>query len=102
MNRPPTHPAPQRGAVATGQPIGPELLTIPEAARRLGVGARQLRRAVKRGELSVYQVGGWPRVRWRDVDQWVTRQRVSATPHARSRVAEILADEARSVRDHGR
>ena len=44
-----------------------ELCTIPEAARRAGVGLRQIRRAIDSGEIEVYEVGGWPRCRWRDV-----------------------------------
>ena len=54
----------------------PEFLTLPAAARRAGVGVRQLRRARDRGDLPVFVVGGWPRVRWRDVIAWITRQRL--------------------------
>ena len=67
------------------------LLTIPGASRRVGVGVRQLRRAVKSGGLPVYQIGGWPRVRWGDVIRWVLSQRVAPTSHAARRVAEVLA-----------
>jgi hypothetical protein len=49
----------------------PELVTIPEAARRSGLGLRQFRRAILNDELPVFDVGDWPRVRWRDVLQWV-------------------------------
>ncbi len=73
----------------------PEMLTLPAAARRAGVGVRQLRRAAKRGELQLYSVGAWPRVRWRDVLRWIDRQRVRATLHAEQRVAEVLARESR-------
>jgi len=51
------------------------LVTLPTAARRIGVGERQLRRALSRGELPFYQIGGWPRLRWLDVLSWVERQR---------------------------
>ena len=54
-----------------------ELCTIPEAARRSGLGLRQLRKAVQAGEVSVYQIGSWPRVRWRDVLAWIDRHRRS-------------------------
>jgi hypothetical protein len=63
----------------------PELLTLPTAARRAGVGLRQLWRARHRGELSVYLIGGWPRVRWTDVLAWIERQRDGKRPAERSR-----------------
>ncbi len=72
----------------------PELMTLPRAARRAGLGVRQLRRATGLGELSVYQVGSWPRVRWNDVLRWIEAQRAPVTSHARRRVAEVLAREA--------
>jgi excisionase family DNA binding protein len=53
-----------------------ELVTLREAARRLGLGTRQLYRAARdRGEIAVYDIGGWPRVRWLDVLAWVESQR---------------------------
>jgi len=70
-----------------------ELVTLPAAARRLGVGVRQLRRACERDGLPLYRVGGWPRVRWREVEQWLAEQRVRATPHARQRLNEVLERE---------
>lgn len=72
----------------------PDLLTIPRAARRLGVGRRQLYRAVSQGELPAYRAGGWRRVCWLEVLAWTQRQRVPVTRHAEQRVAEILAGEA--------
>ena len=72
-----------------------ELLTIPAASRRLGIGPRQLRRAVARGELDTYRIGGWPRLRWSKVLSWLESRRVPTTSHARRRVAEVLAREAR-------
>ena len=74
----------------------PELLTLPRAARRAGLGTRQLRRATVLGELATYQVGKWPRVRWHEVVRWINARRVPPTSHAKRRVAEILAREARS------
>jgi excisionase family DNA binding protein len=50
-------------------------VTIPEAARRAGIGLRQLRRAVERGELAVFDIGGWPRLRLDDLQDWFTSQR---------------------------
>lgn len=52
------------------------LLSLPEAARRLGVGRAQLYRAFRRGDLHAYVVGGWVRVRWTDVEAWVESLRV--------------------------
>ena len=51
------------------QPV--ELLTLPSAAKRVGVGLRQLRRARDHGELKTYRIGGWNRVRWQDVLNWL-------------------------------
>ena len=70
-----------------------ELVTLPQAARRAGVGVRQLRRACKAGGLQLYQVGGWPRVRWREVLGWIEGCRVSTTPHAERVVAQRLQHE---------
>jgi excisionase family DNA binding protein len=69
----------------------PELLTLPRAARRVGVGVRQIRRAVKCGDLPAYQVGAWPRVRRSDLSRWISSQRVRPTDHAHRRLAEIRA-----------
>jgi hypothetical protein len=76
----------------------PEFLTLPAAARKAGIGVRLLRRATQLGELSVYQVGNWPRVRWRDVLRWIDAQRVPVTSHAKSRVAEVLARDSSTTR----
>ncbi len=81
---------------ATSAPGVPELMTLPAAARRSGLGVRQLRRAVKLGELTVYRVGEWPRVRWNDVLRWIEAQRAPVTCHAKRRVAEVLARESRA------
>lgn len=54
---------------------GPALVTLREAARSTGLGLRQLRRARERGELPVYRVGGWCRVRWADVLAWLEAHR---------------------------
>ncbi len=57
------------------RPTSEAFITIPEAARRGGFGGRQLRRAIDRGELRVFDIGGWPRVRWSDVVAWVESKR---------------------------
>jgi excisionase family DNA binding protein len=51
------------------------LITLPQAARQLGVGVRQLQAARSAGELRVYRVGAWPRVRVGDVDAWLEDRR---------------------------
>ena len=56
-------------------PSTPVLVTKPEAARRAGVGLRQIRRAVAAGEIPEFSVGSWPRVRWCDVEAWIARRR---------------------------
>ena len=72
-----------------------ELLTLPGAARRAGIGVRHVRRAVADGDLPIYRVGSWPRVRWCEVVRWIDGLQASATAHARERVAVILARESR-------
>ena len=84
-------------AASADQAESPELLTVPTAARRAGIGVRQLRRAITSGEVPHYQVGSWPRVRWREVVQWINAQRVRITRHAERRVAEVLAREEKGL-----
>ncbi len=76
----------------------PELITIPFAARKAGIGVRQLRSAIAAGQIPVFKIGRWPRVRWRDVLRWIDDKRVPATPHAERRVAEVLAREKLKAR----
>lgn len=59
------------------EPEQPEFLTLPAAARRAGVGLRQIHRARNNGEIAVFRVGGWNRVRWRDVLDWIEERRES-------------------------
>lgn len=56
----------------------PEFTTLPRVARVKGIGVRQLRRAVRDGELTAFGIGKWPRVREADVDSWIERQRVQS------------------------
>lgn len=44
-----------------------DLITIPAAARRLGISAQTLRRQARQGAFPTYQIGVWPRVRIREV-----------------------------------
>jgi excisionase family DNA binding protein len=68
------------------------LLTIPDAARRLGIGRRQLDRAISTGRIAVYDLGAWPRLRWREVLAWIegmrraTGDRLANTGDERERV----------------
>ena len=52
-----------------------DFITVPEAARRTGLGLRQFRRAVRDGELATYSVGDWPRLRWSQVEAWLESRR---------------------------
>jgi len=52
-------------------------VTLPEASRRTHIGLRQFRRGVECGELAVFDVGAWPRVRWSDVLDWIEGTRRS-------------------------
>ena len=52
-----------------------EFVTIPAASRRTGLGLRQFHRAIEGGELAVYDVGGWPRLRWDEIQQWLEGKR---------------------------
>src|SRR5262249_40600738 len=64
------------------QPDSEPLITLREAGRRAGLGLRQLERACAEGELVVYRVGGWRRVRWTDVEAWLARQCAGASGRA--------------------
>ena len=51
-------------------------ITLREAARTLGIGARTLERAVRSGELPSYHFGtGWRHIRGSDQDKWIERRR---------------------------
>jgi excisionase family DNA binding protein len=51
------------------------LITVRQAARRLGLGRHILFRAGEAGELDIIDVGGWARVRFSAVLQWLERSR---------------------------
>jgi len=51
------------------------LITLPQAARQLGIGVRQLQAARSAGDLPTYRVGAWPRVMVRDVSAWLDSRR---------------------------
>ena len=74
----------------------PEVLSVRRAAQRLGIDPRQLRAAIRSGELEAYRPGTRASyVRWPEVLRWLRTQRVSSSNHARERAAEIIAEEAR-------
>jgi hypothetical protein len=52
-----------------------KFLTLPAAARLVGVGVRALYRAGRRGEFPIYDMDSWPRVRPEDVTRWVESRR---------------------------
>ena len=71
-----------------------DILTIPQAARRLGVDPKLLRRARDERRLAVYQIGDrWQRVLWSEVVAWVRSTHVRPTDAAAERVARVLARE---------
>jgi hypothetical protein len=63
------------GVIGMEKGYSTELVTLPEAQRRTGLGLRQFRRAIETGALAVFDVGGWPRLRWRDVLAWIESNR---------------------------
>lgn len=73
-----------------------EFLTLPGAARLLGLDRRLLYQAARRQRFPVYVIEGscWPRVRLAEVRRWIESQRV--TPHATARVDEVLARQKRA------
>lgn len=50
----------------------PRFVTVPEAARRIGLGRDQVRTAALRGDLRtvVTRPGGWPRVAVEELVRW--------------------------------
>ena len=72
------------------QPKHPLYGSIPEAARRFGIGEKLLRRRVAEGEIPAY-AGGTARLRvkFSEVEAWLRSTRVRPTSHAYTRVAEI-------------
>lgn len=82
----------------TDWPVLGEFVTRRSAAKRAGIGERQIRAATAAGEIPLYQVGAWPRVRYRDVLAWIERQHVApasveSRAHVERRVREVLARE---------
>ena len=47
------------------------LCTLPEVSRRTGLGIRQIRRAIRAGEITVIEISSWPRLRWSEVVAWI-------------------------------
>jgi len=77
-----------------------ELMTVPAAARRLGITAKVLRRSVRSGALPTYTAGGsWPRVRPADLAAFVASTRVAPRENARS-VAASMTDRANAREAH--
>ncbi len=69
-----------------------ELLTLPEAARRYGLGAKLVRRAAKSGEFPVYRAGGaWPRVIATEFEVWIRSTRIPAAQGSSAHVEHVLA-----------
>jgi excisionase family DNA binding protein len=51
------------------------LVTVRQAARLFGIGRHLLFQAAERGELDVFDPGGWARVKITDVQRWLERTR---------------------------
>jgi hypothetical protein len=56
------------------RPVEP-LVTVRRAARAVGLGRHLLFQAAERGELAVFDAGGWARVKLSDVEAWIARTR---------------------------
>lgn len=57
-----------------------QFTTIGKVARDLGIGVRQIRRAVCAGKIPAYGIGSWKRVRVADVDRWIDSLRLQRAP----------------------
>jgi hypothetical protein len=79
----------------------PLLMTIPTAARRAGIGVRQLRRAVQLNDVKAVMVGSWPRVYWDSVLRWIGSQRVRPTEDVKRKVAEAVQRRSKRQREKG-
>ncbi len=79
-------------------PIDCPYPTVRGAAKRLGIGEKPIRAAIKRRELTPVEIPGtWPRLSWVDVELWARSKRAPTTDHAESRLREVLEREARRV-----
>lgn len=77
-------------------PVNCDFPTIRGAAKRLGIGEKPIRAALRRREILPVSIPGtWPRVAWADVEAWARSKRAPATDHAAARVAEVLEREAK-------
>jgi hypothetical protein len=82
--------------MASKDPIQPEYGTFPQAARRLGMGVKRLRRRGAEGRFPVYTgETAWPRVKFAEVEAWFRSTRIPVSDHAAQRVDERLQHEAR-------
>jgi hypothetical protein len=82
------------------KPIG-EFSTIPRGCAHLGVGERFAEREIAEGNLPVFWVGGWRRIRIADLRRCVESRRVipktaAGAAHVARRLEEVLAQEARA------
>jgi hypothetical protein len=89
------------------------LHTAAQLARILGVPAKRIRLAIRAGALPAFRIGGWWRVRQRDAEACLDRQRYrppqvasvqaeSGRPRAiREIIAELRAEAERQAERHG-
>ncbi|MBI1191248.1 MAG: helix-turn-helix domain-containing protein [Tepidisphaera sp.] len=70
----------RRSAVDRNKPINPEVLTVGEAALKLGVCSKVLRQLAKQGKFpNAFTVNGFVRIPIRDVDAFKYANRVQTT-----------------------
>jgi len=52
--------------------VRPEYGTLPQAARRFGIGIKRIRKHAALGDFPIYKVGQtWPRVKFSDIEHWI-------------------------------
>lgn len=56
-----------------GNPLIEPLVTVRQAARLLNIGRHVLYRAAEAGELTVFDAGGWSRIRLSDLEAWLEK-----------------------------
>lgn len=80
-------------------PRSPEFGTLPEVARRYGLGVKVVRRAAKAAAFPVYTAGTtWPRVRFAEFEAWLKSTRVRIGHRAKARASEIIDREKKRRR----
>ncbi len=66
------------GESSAAEPLHGAMLTIPQAAARLGVGERFVRRLIHERRIPHHKLGKYIRFEPADLDDWIMRHRVPA------------------------